>query len=81
MSWARDSLQHCSPGYRFRHCIGMLYACNFYGMCVYKKKAKRAENFQGQEINLGKLLLVYSMRPQNLEALGAMRSFAEYWPI
>ena len=34
----------------------------------------RAENFQGLEINFGKLLLVYFMRPPDLEVLGDMRS-------
>ena len=34
---------------------------------------KGAENFQGLEINFGKTLLVYFMRPLDFEALGAMR--------
>ena len=37
-------------------------------------QAKRAENSQGLEINFGKLLLVYFVRPPDLEALGDMRS-------
>ena len=36
-------------------------------------RAKRAENFQGLETKFGKLLLVYFMRPSDLEALGVMR--------
>ena len=41
-----------------------------------KKRAlrvKRVGNFQGLEVNFGKLLLVYLMRPPDLEALGVMR--------
>ena len=38
-------------------------------------RAKRAENFQGLQINFEKFLLVYFMRPPDLEALGVMRLF------
>ena len=38
-------------------------------------RAKRAENFQGLEINFGKILLVYFMSPPDLEVLGIMRPF------
>ena len=34
-----------------------------------------SRNFQGQETNFGKLLLVYFMRPTDLEALGAKSPF------
>ena len=43
-------------------------------------QAKRAENFQSLQINFGKLLLVYFMRPPDLESLGAMRSLGPYGP-
>ena len=33
-------------------------------------RTKRAENFQGTEINVGQLLLVYFMRPPDFEGLG-----------
>ena len=36
-------------------------------------RAKRAEKFQGLEIDAGKILLVYFMRPPGLEALGFVR--------
>ena len=36
--------------------------------------SKRVENFQGLEINFGKLL-VYFKRPPDLEVLGVMRPF------
>ena len=42
MSWPRGSQEHCSPGYRFRHCICM-YVCNFYGMCIKKKLVGRPD--------------------------------------
>ena len=32
-----------------------------------------AENFQGQEINFGKSLLVYFLRPPDLEIMNVMR--------
>ena len=38
--------------------------------------AQRAENFQGLEINFQKVLLDFSMRPLDLEALGVMRALA-----
>ena len=36
-------------------------------------QTKRAENVQGLEVNFGKLLMVYFMRPSDREALGVMR--------
>ena len=36
-------------------------------------RGKRAENFQGLEINYGKPLMVYHMRLSELEPLGVMR--------
>ena len=41
-------------------------------------RAKRAENFHGLEINYGKLLLVYSMRPLEFEALGFKRPWGNF---
>ena len=35
---------------------------------------KRAEHFHGLEINFGKLLLIYFVRPPGLKALGVIRS-------
>ena len=37
-------------------------------------RAVQAENFQGLEINFDKIVLVYFMRPSDLEGLGVMGS-------
>ena len=47
MSWPRGSQQHCSPGYRLRHCIFM-YVCNFHGMC--KKIKQKVTNKIAKEV-------------------------------
>ena len=41
---------------------------------------KRAENFQGLEINFRKLLLVFFMRPSDLRASGIMRPLGACGP-
>ena len=41
----------------------------------------RAENFQSLEINFGKLLLLYFMRPQDVEALVVMRPLVAWDPV
>ena len=42
--------------------------------------AKRTGTFQGLEINFGKLLLVYFMRPPDLEAMSVMSPYAACGP-
>ena len=48
--------------------------------CRGALRAKRAETCQGLEINIGKLLLVYFMRPPDLEALGVLRPLGACGP-
>ena len=43
-------------------------------------RAKRAENFQGLEINFGKLLLVYFMKPPDHKVLSVMRPLGASGP-
>ena len=43
-------------------------------------RAKIAENFQGLECNFGKLLLVYFIRPPDLEDLGVMKPHGPWDP-
>ena len=44
-------------------------------------RAKRADKFQGIELNFEKLLLIFFMRPPDLEALGIMRPWGNFPPL